>query len=241
MDPWRDGSELAPDETLTEGVLFRLAVCGFNVLGVFLLCALEQRVGAERTVSVAAPILAICTLSGDLLNDSTQLGRFCCLPVAASLGATHFLSGPAFKSSKLKAVTMAATTHMHKTAATTFKWIFGLEVTAEQARATLQSAVIALGILVGALVGALALHKNPFPRSARRPDGKFIPAGQAEQTLHTSYLFVPAALVQFAALLAHDCACFADHAEAPALQVAPPKSSFPEAADDLKTPLVVTK
>ena len=151
--------------------------------------------------------------------------RVCFL--AFSLGATHYLCSPSSASGRLKAVTMAATGHMHKVTKLLYRLCAG-EMLSDATRADmLKSSVIVGGMAAGALTGAAALHLNPFGEGA------------------DAWLLVPVAVAQCTALLLHDTVIEppggwpqpASVAPAPAVGVADATGALPSALDALREPL----
>eukprot|EP00965_Chrysotila_dentata_P155279 5130155-Pleurochrysis_carterae.AAC.2 len=107
--------------------------------------------------------------------------------VAFSMGAVHFLSNTA-ESSRLKAPAFAATGHMHKCVLTAWRLTAGTPLTQKQKAGAWQSLGVVVNVLLGALLGAVALERNPFDKDG---DGD-------------NWLLVPVAVVQYVVLRLHD-------------------------------------
>ena len=100
-----------------------------------------------------------------------------------SLGAVHFLCGPTSDGSRLKAVTFAATGHLHKM--TKILWKHNHKTAwhtlKESERASVvQSTLIFFGMIFGAVLGAFTYHQTDL------------------------WLFLPISIGLFASLVLHD-------------------------------------
>ena len=117
-----------------------------------------------------------------------ELTRWSVCLVAYSLGAVHFLSNTA-DGSRLKAPAFAATGHLQKIVK--FCWNHGpLQAALRRAaRGDRPIGGCVLMMLLGAMLGGVAMHLNPFVDADDDGD---------------TWLLVPAAIVQFAVLKWHD-------------------------------------
>ena len=193
--------------TAKEQVGYSLTVMASNLAGAYFYSALHHRY-PKATASLAAPVLAALTLLADCIGSyhellwepaeadrepagakrrwhEGELTRWSVCLVAFSLGAVHYLSSTA-DGSRLKAPAFAATGHLHKIVKAL--WARTLGSPAFAGEAVWQSIGCVLCMALGALLGAIALHLNPFD-----PD----PEGDA-------WLLVPVALIQLLVLKAHD-------------------------------------
>jgi len=158
-----DIEELGQFDTL----LFRIAVIVVSVLGAYVYACFERR-QPQQTASRAAPMLAALVLLGDFipfqLRDNGEGlahpgARWSCLLVSFALGAVHYLCGTS-DGSRLKAVTFAATGHLHKIVKTLHKLqLQGGSALKESERvSSLQSLCIFAAMIVGATLGSFTYH-----------------------------------------------------------------------------------
>lgn len=166
-------------------VTFRLAVMFFNCLGAF--ChEFWQRRHPDATARTAAPYLAALAVVPDLarrhgLNTATDklhetwVQMWAVMPLAFSLGFTHFLCSPAATGSRLKNVVMASTGHMHKVSKLLHRRACGDQLKPSEWEAMILSTTISVCMLVGAVLGGAALHLNPFGEDT--DDGLLVPVG----------------------------------------------------------------
>ena len=196
-------------------VAFSVAVLVSNLAGAYTYCALHHRY-PRSTASCAAPFFALLTLAADAAGSlpdlfgglgvpgwevhqpsgpghrrwhDGELTRWSVCLVAYSLGAVHFLSNTA-DGSRLKAPAFAATGHLQKIVK--FCWNHGTlckPLSDAQREAIGQSVGCVLMMLLGAMIGGVAMHLNPFVDADDDGD---------------TWLLVPAAIVQFAVLKWHD-------------------------------------
>jgi len=206
-------------------VAFRTAVMVFNCLGAGTYCALKRKF-PTNTVRLAAPGIALLSvmpdvvayfvdLDGDGLHNASDheqlLPMWSVCFLAFALGGTHFLCSPAADGSRLKAVTMAATGHMHGVTKLLYRLSAGDEFKAADWEKMKQSATVTFGMAFGAVLGAMAMHVNPFGVDADSDD----------------WLLVPVAITLLVGLVAHD-ACIE------------PPGGWPSAQDaSLREPLTV--
>ena len=195
-------------------VIFRSLVMAFNCFGAMAYCEL-QRHYPNATAKTAAPFVAILALMPDIVflwleqhDYGSVLAMLSVSCLALSLGFTHFLCSPAAEGSRLKAVTMAATGHMHGCTKMNHKLLVKGRDALKQAdwdKYTV-SMIITVGMAVGAILGAAALHMNPI----------------GDDT--DDWLLVPVAITLFFALRAHDA-------------YIPPPGGWPVANGALNEPL----
>ena len=179
-------------------VLFRMAVMLCNCLGAFTFCWLQRRY-PRVAPSTAAPFIALLAVLPDLVdlvsesedppvNQFSTLSTWSVCFLAFGGGATHFLCSPAAEASRLKAVTMAATGHMHGVSKLLYRISAGDALKPSDWEKARQSVTITLGMGLGAVLGAAAMHLNPIATEPNTDDG----------------LLVPVAITLFFALRAHD-------------------------------------
>ena len=173
-------------------VTFRAIVMICNCLGALTYSALQRRFPLS-TASYAAPVLAGLSLLTDIIPQvvgddnglwSCSQWSVCCL--AFSLGATHYLCSPTNDGSRLRAVTMAATGHMHKLMKQLYRQCAMDELKPSEREGMAVAIIVVVAMAFGALLGAAALHLNPFGRDA------------------DDWLLVPVAIMQLVALIVHD-------------------------------------
>ena len=173
-------------------VAFRSMVMFMNCLGSFCYCAWQKRF-PDATAKTAAPFIAGLSLLPDValqvVGDHDHHGRIAMFAVsglAFALGFTHFLCSPAAEGSRLRAVTMAATGHMHGMTKMNYKLATGGKLKPPDWEKYAVSMTITVGMTLGAILGAAALHLNPLGSDT------------------DDFLLVPVALTLFFALRAHD-------------------------------------
>ena len=154
-------------------LLYRLVVIACHLGGVFAMASL-QRQYPTCTASRAAPALALLTLTADVCpsilhaiwpdraaRETAEQWAVCL--VAFSLGSTHYLGGPTSEGSRLRAPPFASTGHMHKAVKHLNRLCFDRSSVTDAERAgARQSLAVVLGMLGGALLGAVALCFNPL-------------------------------------------------------------------------------
>lgn len=171
-------------------VAFRLTVIVCNCMGAYAFC-LFQRKFPVGTVRRAAPIIAVLSILPDIVAyvASTVEGApqhepdahyhglimWSVCSLAFALGATHFLCSPAAEGGRLKAVTMAATGHMHGISKLLSRQSAGDTLKPTDWEKMKQSATITIGMALGAICGAAAVHLNPF--GSDPDDGLLLPVG----------------------------------------------------------------
>lgn len=178
-------------------VAFRCAVMMCNCLGAFAI-SWVHRLHPNFAPSTAAPFIAILAVLPDVaplvgmsendgeLNHESWLSMWSVLALAVAGGATHFLCSPAFDGSRLKAVTMAATGHMHGVTKLCYRLTAGETPSPADWEKFRQSMTISVGMAIGAVIGAAAMHLNPLGKGGH------------------DWLLVPVAVILFLALRAHD-------------------------------------
>ena len=144
-------------------------------------CCLQRRV-PHNTVRSAAPWVALLSVMPDIGISRFFFGEehnswleYCgvyCLALA--LGFTHFLCSPAAAGTRLSAVTMAATGHMHGLTKFHSRLAHGETLKPSEWDKYAVSWIVTLGMAVGAVLGAAALHLNPF--GSRTDDWLLVPA-----------------------------------------------------------------
>jgi hypothetical protein len=176
-------------------VVFRSMVMLCNCLGAFTYCALQQRYPVG-TVSKAAPIVALLAVVPDVApwldgalggHEQGEASMWAVCGLGFALGFTHFLCSPAAEGGRLKAVTMAATGHMHGATKLLYKVCTGGVLKAEECEKMAQSCNITCCMLLGAVLGATALHVNPLGKD-------------------DDWLLLPVGVTLFCALTVHDAA-----------------------------------
>jgi len=191
-------------------VAFRCAVMLANCLGAYCICWV-QRCYPNLAASKAAPLLALLSLAPDLApyvntpsssgdgwhvsfswpwhgvsQHDTALSMWAVVTLAFAGGATHFLCSPAFEGTRLKAVTMASTGHMHGISKLLYRLSAGETLKASDWEKMRQSANITVSMAVGAVCGAAAMHLNVLTSDS------------------DDLLLVPVALTLLVALCLHD-------------------------------------
>ena len=173
-------------------VAFRCMVMFFNCVGAFGYCMLHRRF-PEATARTAAPWIALASLMPDLVSivafDHTHKSMLANTSVsflAFALGFTHFMCSPAAEGSRLKAVTMATTGHMHGLTKLHFRLMSGEKLKKVDWDKYAVSFTVTLGMTFGAILGAAAMHLNPFGNET------------------DDWLLAPVAITLFLALRAHD-------------------------------------
>jgi len=157
-------------------VSYRCMVMIFNCMGAFAFCALQRRY-PHAPVKLAAPFIGILAVIPDFMpfvdsmldlhphqpNDhGSVLSMWSVCTLAFALGATHFLCSPAADGSRLKAVTMAATGHMHGVTKLCYRRLAGDQLKPSDYEKMWQSTNIFSMMAAGALLGAACLHLNPI-------------------------------------------------------------------------------
>jgi len=186
---WPDYEEHELGEVQT--LCYRVAVIAISAVGAYTYCRFEHAY-PRWTATLAAPVLSLFVLFGSLMpllcganyeGPVNNDGRWSVLFVSYALGAVHFLCGPTSDGSRLKAVTFAATGHLHKMTKLLWKvnnkaaW----ETLKESERASvLQSTAIFFGMIFGAICGAFTYHHTDI------------------------WLFAPVSAMLFIALVLHD-------------------------------------
>ncbi|KAL1511871.1 hypothetical protein AB1Y20_005155 [Prymnesium parvum] len=174
-----------------EALIYRVMVVFCSFLGAYAYCALEhwQARRAQRsydcgnlcstspqaTASTAAPLIAFIILLSDAIpwmygllctrenyEEALEAGKWSVCLLAFAFGAVHYLCGPTSDGSRLKAVTFAATGHLHKLAKLSWRCSTGLSLKPSERDGALQSIFIVLAMTCGALVGGVAIHLSPF-------------------------------------------------------------------------------
>ena len=171
-------------------VIFRSSVMLFNCVGALGYCALQRRV-PMGTARFAAPWIALLSLMPDIVlavgHDHEGAVSMCSVATLAfALGFTHFMCSPAAEGSRLKGVTMAATGHMHGMTKANHRLLCGESLAQADWDKYAVSMTITLGMTLGAILGAAALHLNPF----------------SEDT--NDWVLVPVGITLFCSLHAHD-------------------------------------
>ncbi len=181
-------------------VFFTFIVLICSLLGAYAYAALQRRV-VMRAASTAAPVLAALVVLADVIGSTEPAGaksegerwrigetsRWSVCLVAFALGAVHYLSGTCPKS-RLKGPVFAGTGHLHKCVSALWRLTMGESFKPAEREKALQSLGVVLCLATGALLGATALHYNPFDSQAEG-DG---------------WLLIPVALTLLVALTAHD-------------------------------------
>jgi uncharacterized membrane protein YoaK (UPF0700 family) len=191
--PTKHHSHLAPDLAAWL-VLFRSTIMLCNCIGALCYCELQKRF-PNGTVSKAAPFVAVLAIMPDLVpwlverlggaaDETTNISMWSVAGLGFSLGFTHFMCSPAAEGSRLKAVTMAATGHMHGATKLLHKLVSGKELKPEEREKMAQSCNVTICMLLGAFIGAAALHLNPLGDD--------------------DWLLLPVGVALFCALTAHD-------------------------------------
>lgn len=184
---------MSREKGMEEGtVWFRICVILVSIFGAYAFCAFQHFYPKKTTASAAAPVLALLVASADVvpwLAGVSNMGqdgpvRWCVMPLAFAFGATHFICSPTSENSRLKAVTFAATGHMHKLMKAMWKTTVGSPPKASDRPSIVQSFVVVMGMVSGAVLGTAAMHLCP------------VKGGEG--------LFVPCALALFACLFVHD-------------------------------------
>ena len=160
-------------------ILYRTAVLLASALGAYAFCVFENAV-KRNAVSTAAPIIASLVFAADLLpwlyEDSSvrkvfsepaldsqggyPAGKWCVLFVAFALGGVHYLCSPASDGSRLKAVTFAATGHVHKLTKQAYKVTHSKQLKGSDKFNAAQSFIVIGGMVVGAFIAAFCMHMN---------------------------------------------------------------------------------
>ena len=192
-------------------VLFRSMVMFFNCIGSMIYCWLQRRIPVG-TARAAAPWVAMGAMLPDVVSSrlfghhhDAWYAQLSVATLAMSLGFVHFMCSPAAEGSRLKAVTMAATGHMHGMTKANFRLLSGESLKPAEWDKYVVSLAITLGMAFGAAFGAAALHLNPIGADTN------------------DWLLAPVAFTLFIALRAHD-----EHLPAPkpaAPPVAPAEST----------------
>ncbi|KAJ8600997.1 hypothetical protein CTAYLR_010077 [Chrysophaeum taylorii] len=161
-----------------ERALYNIAVMASNMAGVMLFCALRE-VAPERAFELAAPMCATLTALAEIMNAIVGKSKWNVCFLAASLGASNFLSfsGP------IGGMTTLATGNLQKAAKGLFKVVVGQPFDEVEREATCVAGIVVLSTILGAVVGAAVLTYNP---------------------LGISWLLAPVAILQLAILALHD-------------------------------------
>jgi hypothetical protein len=179
----------------------RLAVIASHLSGVFAITVVQRLVPSRRLASSVAPILGLLVLSADLLPAavwSVGMGgaitrdarAWAAVPIAMSMGASYFISSTA--GGRLNASAFDTTSHSHKVVSACSCALGCGSPASKPDFRSLQSAAVVVGVFLGALLGAVALFFSPFCLDCDADSDD------------SSWLFVPAAVVLFALLRAHD-------------------------------------
>jgi hypothetical protein len=180
----------------------RLAAIVSHLMGVLVITIVQRHASDGTIASKVAPALGVLVVSADLLPAAawyggmgaaaTQSVRVCAmLPVAGAMGASYFISSTA--GGLLNASAFDTTSHSHRlVSAVSAALDCQSAVVATHDPRVGQSAAIAVGMLLGALLGAVAMFWNPFCYDC---DG---------DSDDSAWLFVPAAAALFAIFCAHD-------------------------------------
>lgn len=165
-------------------VTFRAAVMIMNCFGAFCYELLHRRF-PDSTAKTAAPFLAFLAVLPDLArahssgaaedrhDDTWWVSLWSALSLAFALGFTHFMCSPGATDSRMKNVVMASTGHMHKVSKLLHKRSTGDVLKSSDWEAMALSTLITFSMAFGAVLGAAALHLNPF--SEDTDDGLLVP------------------------------------------------------------------
>jgi uncharacterized membrane protein YoaK (UPF0700 family) len=173
---WSGNRALAPEQEDVGWlmVVYRLLVIVASAAGALAYCAFEHHFPEASASSVTA-LLASLVLMADLLPwvlgvpctpppghwDELGLRQWCVLFIAFALGAVNYLCSPTSSGSRLKAVTFAATGHMHELLKGCWSTSFVGQPLTESERADLATSGCAFfGLFAGAILGAVAYHST---------------------------------------------------------------------------------
>lgn len=188
-------------------VFYRCVIMLCNCLGAFVFCAWHRHY-PQMSVCKAAPCIGLLVIVPDIVPflDSWSDGHvhdiadhesvasmWSVCALAFGLGATHFLCSPANEGSRLKAVTMAATGHMHGVTKLLYRWCAGDKLKDADWEKMAQSINVTVSMAVGAVLGAAALHLNFVDALNLGFDGN-------------DFLLFPAGITLVVALTVHDAA-----------------------------------
>eukprot|EP00928_Gymnodinium_smaydae_P076692 TRINITY_DN59757_c0_g1_i2.p1 TRINITY_DN59757_c0_g1~~TRINITY_DN59757_c0_g1_i2.p1 ORF type:complete len:266 (+),score=20.80 TRINITY_DN59757_c0_g1_i2:63-860(+) len=166
-----------------------------NFSGVFLFCAIQRL--CKRPVLVAAPILACLTLAGglvDLLSYGAEPGKWGACLIAASMGATNFVSSPnSDLGGKLFAMTSLATGNLQKSAKMFFKLASCQDISVQEKQETYTAVSTVLATVGGAAAGGLALSLSHSRANDYTSSWYFLIVGplQCAILVHHDYLLRP--------------------------------------------------